>query len=310
MALFKRRRILATKAETSPGTIISVDATNATCPVYDVIVQQAAEMAERPMGGTFGRHPSIPTNRVGRATWKSHLYANATQPAGITYWLQACGLGYTGGAHVATHLTPDAVGTTTKSLTIASYQDGRLKRLHGCMGTARINMPASNLAECDWDFQGIWNAPTDATLLVPTFVTAAPLRVISATLTLGSYADFVVANVGLDIGNTVYLREDVSAAEGISMAIITDRLVKITIDPEAALVATKDAFGEWLAGTEADLSVELSNADGDTCLIEVSDVQIINPQEADRNNLEIDSLECQANTDDLTITFTPAVAPT
>lgn len=303
--LLKRRRILACKAETTPGTAEALTAAEAAFIAYDAMLQQSAEMEERLAQGSFNRHPSHVSRRMGRMTFKSHFIASSATPAGWASWLAGCGLGYNTSYYQASPLAPDGAGSATDSLTFGLYTDGKLKQIHGAMGNGVLNLPAGRVGFAEWDFQGIWDAPTDVALLVPTYPSVAPMRVVSSALALGAYGDFKVGNIRIDIGNVLYPREDVDAASGIYFVCVSDRLTKITIDPEAGLVATKDVYGEWLAGTEADLTCVLSNGSY-KCTITVSDVQIINPQEADRSGVEVDSLECQANTDDLKLTFASA----
>lgn len=303
--LLARKRLTAFKAETNPGTAEALTAAEATMVVFDTMIQQQAEMAERMKQGGFGRHASVVTNRLGRATFNSHLFGGSATPAGLAALLPACGLGLDGTSafYQATSATPDTAASTSKCLTLGAYIDGVLKKIFGAMGTCRLSMPAGKLATAAWDFLGIWAAPSDVALLAPTYSALKPLRVVSAALTLGAYGSFRVANVGIDFGNTLYAREDVDADEGVAMTIITDRLTTVTLDPEATLIAQKDIYGEWLSGAEADLSVTLANDDGDGLAITASDLQIINPQQADRNGLVIDQLECQVNTDDLKFLF-------
>jgi len=300
--ILKRRRILACKAEGTPGTAEALTATEAAFIVHDAMMQQTAEMEERLAQGSFDRHASHVSRRMGRVTFKSHFNAASATPPGWATWLAGCGLGFDTTFYKASALAPDGAGSATDSVTFGLYTDGKLKQIHGAMGNAILNLPSGRVGFGEFDFQGIWDAPTDVALLAPTYPTAAPMRVVSSALTLGSYGDFKIGNVRIDIGNVLYPREDVDAASGIYFVCISDRLTKITIDPEAALVATKDVYGEWLAGTAADLTCLLSNGVY-KCTITVSDVQIINPQEADRSGVEVDSLECQANTDDLKLTF-------
>ena len=237
-----------------------------------------------------------------RCTFKAHFNAASATPPGWATWLAGCGLGFDTTFYKVSYLAPDAAASATDSITFGLYTDGKLKQIHGAMGNAILNLPSGRLGVGEFDFQGIWNAPIDGILLVPVYPAAAPMRVVSSVLTLGAYGDFRIANVRIDIGNTLYPREDVDAAEGIYFVCISDRLTKVTLDPEASLVATKDVYGEWLAGTAADLTCLLSNGVY-KCTITLSDVQIVNPQEADRNGVEVDTLECQTLTDDLKLTF-------
>ena len=304
MPRIKRVRLLAAAAETTAGTAESVDVADAAFNAFDTMIQQAVEMEERAMQGGHSRLPSVPGARQGRCTFGSHFYGGSATPAGMAVFLPGVGMGLDGTSafYQLDALPVGAASTTQKALTLASYQNGRIKKIFGAQGNMKCTFPAGKLALAEFDYLGKWAAPIDGTILDPTYPTGAPLRVVSATATVGAYAAFKLASVGLDLANNLYLREDVNDATGFCVCVITDRLPKITLDPESELVATKDVYGEWLASTEANLSIVLTNGT-DTCTITASDLQFINPQEADRNGLEIDTIECQLNADDLKFLF-------
>ncbi len=302
--LIKRIRTLAAKAETTPGTAIAVTADDAAFNVFNAMIQQATELEQRQKQGGFSQLPAVPAARQGRCTFSSHFYGGSATPAGMATFLPAVGMGLDGTSSFYQLVTPppETDGATQKTLTLATYQNGRIKKIHGAMGNMKCTFPAGKLALAEFDFLGKWNAPTDGAILAPTYPSLTPLRMISGALTLGAYGSLKVANVTLDLGNVLYLREDVSDATGFSSCVIADRLPIVTIDPESNLVATKDIYGEWLASTEADLSLVLNNGTDD-CTITASDLQLMSPQEAERNGLEVDNINCQLNADDLKFLF-------
>lgn len=302
--LLKRIRYLAAKAEGTPGTAEALTATEGAFNVFNTMIQQGTEMENRQKQGGFAQLPAVPAGRQGRCTFATHFYGGSATPAGMATFLPAVGMGLDGGSAYYQLVTPppEAAAATQKTVTLGSYQNGRRKMIHGAMGNMKCTFPAGKLAMADFDFLGKWNAPTDTAIIAPTLPSLTPLRVISATFTVGAYSGLKIANVTLDLGNVLYLREDVNDATGFSSCVIADRLPVITIDPESSLVATKDIYAEWLASTEADLSMVLTNGT-DTCTITASDLQWMNPQEADRNGLEIDSINCQLNADDLKFLF-------
>jgi len=304
MPLLKRVRVLAAKAETVPGDIEAVIAANAAFHVFDTLIQQGIEFQEREKQGGFARLPSQPGGLQGKCTFSTHFYGASATPAGMAVFLPGVGMGLGGGGafYQLDDLPAEAVGSTQETLTLASYQNGRRKRIFGAMGNMKCTFPAGKLALAEFEFTGKWSAPDDIAILAPTYPTLTALRVVSATLTIGVYATFKIANVTLDLANQIYLREDVNDATGFHCAVITDRLPILTMDPESTLVATKDLYGEWLASTEANLSLVLTNG-VDTCTITASDLQFISPEEAERNGLEVDQVNCQLNTDDLKFLF-------
>ncbi len=298
----RRVRLLAAKIETTPGDAIAVIAADAALNIYNPEIQQIAEMEQRQGQGGFNMLPSVVGGRLGKLTFSSHIYGASATPAWAALMLAACGLGNTASQYVADARPPGAASSTQKTLTMAVYQNGRIKKLHGCMGNMSLTLPSGKTAMAEFEFTGIWNAPVDGGILTPTYPTLVPLRVVSSTVTFASWAP-KVSEVTLDLGNEVYVREDATTATGYSFAIIPNRLLTGTIDAESSLVATEDVYGNWLSGAEMDLTIVLNNG-SDTCTITVSDVQLINPQEADRQGVEIDNIAWQANTDDLKFVFT------
>jgi len=302
--LIKRIRTLAAKAEGTPGTAEALTAAEAAFNVFNADIQHAIEMVSRQKQAGFSQLPAVPGGRQGRCTFSTHFYGATATPAGMAAFLPGVGMGLDGGSAYYQLVTPppEAAAATQKALTLATYQNGRIKKIHGAMGNMRCAFPAGKLATAEFDFLGKWNAPIDGAILAPTYPTLSPLRVVSASLTVGAYGDFKIANVTLDLGNVLYLREDVNDALGFSSCVIMDRLPIVTIDPESSLIATKDLYAEWLASTEADLSMVLTNGT-DTCTITADDLQFMDPQEAERNGLEVDNINCQLNADDLKFLF-------
>ena len=114
------------------------------------------------------------------------------------------------------------------------------------------------------------------------------------------------------------MRECPTNVGGYISGIITDRKPKITVDPEATLVATQDRWGEWLSQTEYLLELDVAGPAGgssDAVLtFDAPKAQIMNLQEGDRNKLVTDQLEFSCNKngathdEELSITFTALVA--
>ncbi|HUX00913.1 MAG TPA: hypothetical protein VMY35_08025 [Phycisphaerae bacterium] len=302
MGLNKRIRCLAAKFETSPGEVIALALADAAFNVFDADIQQTVEMELRPKQSGFTQLPAVPGARQGRAKFSTHFYGASATPAGMATFLPAVGMGVNTGAYVLDPLPLGAAATTQESLTIGSYQNGRIKKIFGAQGNMKCTLPAGKLALAEFDFLGKWSAPIDGAILAAVHPALAPLRVVSATLAVGAWTTAIVANVTIDLQNKLYLRESVNDATGFDHCIITDRLVKVTLDPESELVATKDIYAEWLASTEADLAIVLA-AGAATCTITASDLQWMNPQEGEREGMEIDQIECQCNLDDLKFLF-------
>jgi len=307
MPLLKRRRILAGKIETTIGTAETLTATEAAMNIRDVEVQSEIESIERPGQSAFSPLCSSRAGDTGRVTFTTDLTGDgaAGTPLWASTFLPACGFVVATGTFSPNSAAP---GSATKTCTIGVYQDGLFKRLKGCQGTAVINLPAGRPASIDFDFMGVWDAPTDVALLTPTYPTVKPLRFVSSTLTLGGSGFTPLSSITIDLGNDIAMREDATTASGYISALIGGRRITGSMNPEATLVGTEDYYGDWIALTEQALSLTLTDGT-DTVTIAAPKLQFTNVQEGERDNLQTDDIEFQCNRsaaagdDELTIDF-------
>src|SRR6185437_7478964 len=156
------------------------------------------------------------------------------------------------------------------------------KKLVGAMGTWKFNGEDGKVPYLEFDFKGVWTAPTDVGLFSPQFLpSVVPPRFAGATLTIGSYTP-TCSKLSITQGCKVEMREDVTKDSGYIAAIITDRVAKGSLDPEATLIATYDAFGIWMAGTSAALTCTIG-ASGTGMTIAAPALQYESIKEGDRN---------------------------
>lgn len=289
--MLRRKRVLAAKAEGTAGTAESLTAAEAAFNVFDSELQPTIEFNERPGQSSFDPLPGTLGAYGGVATFQIELMpATTSLPLWATTFLPACGLVVS----TATY-TPrtEAPGSNVKTLTIGGYIDGLYKQIHGAMGNVVFTFPAGRKATANFTFMGIWSDPSDVAILAPTYPTTAPLRFVSSAFAIGGYSA-KVEQVTIDLGNQVIMREDASTASGYSTALITGRRITGTMNPESTLVATKDWYTEWTALTEQSTSFSLSSG-GIGLTFTMPKTQITNIQGGDRNGLEIEQIDFQAN---------------
>lgn len=309
MTLLKRKRVLAAEIETTPGTATSLSATDAGFNVYDVMAQTETELEAREGQGAFGMDSSVVGGYKGRVQFKLDAsYDGSTVPTWATTFLPACG--WVNNSGVFTPRT-EAPGTNVKTLTLGVYIDGVRKLLRGCVGTFRLACPSGKTGVFEFDFMGIWDGVTDQAILAPTYPTTKGLRFATSTTTWNSVA-LQVENMTLDSGNTMILREDSSNVSGFLAGLITNRIVKVTGNPEAKTVATQDRYGKLLDMSEHALTFDLDGPTNSKITIAAPKAQIISISEADRENMVVDEIEWGCNRNGSTvdqeasITFTPA----
>jgi hypothetical protein len=293
MTLLKRKRVLAAKIETTPGTADFPLAADAAFNVYNMIAQQEIEVESREAQGGFGMLNSVLGGYKGRITFSvdASWDGTATEPSWADTFLPACGWVKSG--QVFTPRT-EVTGSNVKTLTIAIYQDGMAKYLKGAAGTFQMVCPTGRTAFFNFDFQGIWIAPNDVGIVAPTYPAAKGMRYANSTTTWDGVA-LCLENITLDSGNTVTLKECATDVSGYDYALVTNRVVTVSGNPEAKLVGTQNRFDQYLTTTEAVLTWGLDGPTNSVLTMSAPKAQIIDIQEGDRNMLVTDEITWQCN---------------
>lgn len=317
--LLRQRRVLAAQLEATVGTAETLAADDAVFNVFDVAIQPNIDYIERPGQAGFSPLPGVLGKRLGNVTFSIEAYGSgsagggASVPAWASVFLPPCGIIQSGstGAFILSSTAP-AGGTTAaavRTATIGVFEDGVYKVLTGCMGNLGIALTAGQRAMLNFNFTGVWAAPTGVAIIAPNYPAVIPPRFAGGAVTLGSYAP-ILNQLNIDLGNNVVPRPDATKAAGVISSIITGRKVTGSMNPESDLVANRDNYGIWLAGTTAALSAAIgAGSDGNTITIAGPACQISNTQELDREGIQADTLSlafvrsADAGDDELTITF-------
>lgn len=308
MALLTRRRVIAAKIETTPGTAEVLAGTDAAFNASNVQIQANIDFVQRPSQGGFPPLPGMLSQRGGQVTFDMEVATNGSgaNAAWATTFLPGCGMVATTNTWAPASLPPGGAGFP-KTLTIGVYEDGVRKVLAGCMGTVSFRLTDGEPIIASFTFNGVWQTPTDVAILTPTYPTTKPIRMMGASIVLASNALPPMQEFTFDVGNEVQMREDAANANGIRHAVIVGRRVNGTMNPEATLVATRPQYTEWLAETTGSFVLNAGSANNQITF-SVPTWQAVNVQEAERNGLNIDQVEWQANRggtadSDFTITF-------
>ena len=290
--LLSRRKVLQITTESTKGTKIA-GATHVLA--YDPVMQLAdSTQTRQPSGAALGNFPAVPGELVGTCSFKAEMRADGSAgwDTGIEKCLQACGF-----SQAAEVITPESSIATMKTITIGLHEDGIYKQLHGCMGNVRFTGEFGKQLFLEFDFSGVWNAPTDVALPTATISTIKPMRLRNVIWTIdGSYMPYV-STFTLDMNNKVSAIEDISKSQAVLHYVITDRDPTITFDALAEKIANYDAFGKWLAGTEAALSMKFDDGT-DKLTLAIPKLQHRAPQEGDRDGKLTHEYTAQLNVSD------------
>lgn len=310
MPLIRRRRVLAAKTETTPGTAESLLAADAAFNAYNIVFQQNVAFEEREAPAAFGMMASIPGMHQGTISFSMDASwdGTATEPTWADTFLPACGWVKSG--QVFTPRT-EAPGSNVKTLTLAVYNDGIRWLLSGAAGTFTLVCPTGRAAVFNFTFQGLLQATTDQSMPAPTYPTDVPMRYASSTTTWNSVA-LCLENITLDSGNTVTPIECAANAQGVEYFMVTNRQVRVTGNPSTRLVASQDRYGKLLDMSEHALTWNLDGPTNAVMTMAAPKAQIVNINPGDRNGQTIDEIEwlCLRNgstiDQEVSITFTAA----
>lgn len=298
MALMTRRRAVTVKLESSKGGVVTPDtdvlAYEPTLTPDDTFIER------RPVGLYSGQIAGVLGARTGRATFRTELRGNGSTGlnAGLAILLQCCGFKLT-----TLTYAPSIVLTEQKTCSISMHEDGKLKKLSGCMGNARLTAEVGGMAYLEFEMQGVWIAPTDVALARATVAAQPPMRWAGGTLTLGSYHP-KPGSLAISLGSQVVGHQNPENAAGYDYFFVSDHDATIEIDPESELVATHDYFGLWTAGTTAALTQTFSDGTTDVTIAAPA-VQYRRVETGDRDGRLIESVVGQclwsSGNDQLTI---------
>lgn len=190
-----------------------------------------------------------------------------------------------------------------KTLSMKAWEDGRYKPTAGNMAeSATIRGAAGRHFEIDWVFGGKPVLTGDAGAKVWGGAEAMPSQspyngshymVRSNTLTLGSFTPRP-SQVGMELGMSHAMREDISDITSYMHAIIMDHKPSMSMDPEATLAADHDAHALMLNGTTFAFTWTLTDGTNNLTIY-APRAQRINVGDEGRDGRLVDSIQCNFN---------------
>lgn len=248
--LIKRQVILA-KIESAYNTDPALVAANDSILTENLAFSfEGARRADRtPTKPTFGSIKSVYGGTLGTLSFDVYLKgsgAAGTAPE-IDPLLRSCGLGVTNVPSTSDTYAPVTSGI--ESCWIEWYEDGVLHALGGVRGSFSLSGEAGMPAKLSFTLTGHYTAPTDVALASPTYDSTVPVSVLNlSNFLVDSYAANVAA-LSFDLGNTLAMPADITAADGFGEVTLTGRTVTGSIDPLAYVVATYNWVSKWQADT-------------------------------------------------------------
>jgi hypothetical protein len=273
--ILSNRCQVAIKQEATAGTAETLAAGNVILttdlPTWEpdpvITPRQAMTRSLDSRGHTVG-------SRSAKIAFKQYLRGTATAPSGgnqsdFAVPFLGCGMAvnYSGGS-------PNEIGTWTPSVTqdlddtsgtyctLACYIDGKEFKIHGAVGNLKLTFDVGKPILAEYEFTGCLNTPTDVALLSPTYSSVVEPPFLGASLTVLGYASAKLKTISIDFGRSITMRPSPNALTGYFTAQATARGIRVTLDPEEELAATKNWWNEWLAGTLGSLTTGVFPSNG------------------------------------------------
>jgi hypothetical protein len=235
-------------------------------------------------------------------------YVGSTKVATV----QATTASFTPGASsaysIAANVGYKPVSSSFDSVTIYYNNDGVLHKATGCRGTFSLSAEVGAIPTIDFEFTGIYNAPTDTAAPASTYTAQADPLIFkpgnSSTFSFLSYAG-CLQSLSLDMANELIYRELVGCTKEI---MITNRAPSGECMIEAVPIATKDYFAIANNDTTGVLTLLHGTTAGNRVSLVAPKVDISNPTYADQDgvqmlNLPYVAIPTGAGNDEVVLTF-------
>jgi len=235
-------------------------------------------------------------------------YVGSTKVATV----QATTASFTPGASsaysIAANVGYKPVSSSFDSVTIYYNNDGVLHKATGCRGTFSLSAEVGAIPTIDFEFTGIYNAPTDTAAPASTYTAQADPLIFkpgnSSTFSFLSYAG-CLQSLSLDMANELVYRELVGCTKEI---MITNRAPSGECMIEAVPIATKDYFAIANNDTTGVLTLLHGTTAGNRVSLVAPKVDISNPTYADQDgvqmlNLPYVAIPTGAGNDEVVLTF-------
>ena len=278
MALLLRKRVIAVLKESSAGTYNAPQAANCLLVRDLSITPQESDVVSRDLVRPyFGASEQLQSNTRVSCTFSVEMAGVGQNAAGnedadtapnYGECLEACGFTTESTDDAKVLYTPNSLDTTT--ISIIYNIDGVQHTVKGAKGSFSVNCSVGEIPTFDFNFTGVYIAPTDATPLVPTYVKQATPLIFNNSNTTGfkigstPNTNLQLSSFTLDVGNEIIYRELVGGSPSIH---ITNRSISGSASVESTLLATYNPFTAALA--EGTLN-EISFTHGTTALNKVT----------------------------------------
>ena len=311
MPLLTRKKLLLAKIEAAYGTDIAPDGTNAILVRNLEVVPLQSDIVQRELIRPYlGNYEQLLANTRVQVTFEVELAGSGTAGTPPAYGpiLRSCALSQTLGASTVTY-QPESELSGFESTTLYFFIDGIRHIITGARGTFTLNGTVGAIPTIQFTMTGIFNAPTDFALAVPTYANqATPLIFKNGNTTSFSAFSYsgALQSIDFNIANEIIYRELIG---GTKEVIITDRKPGGTLQIEAVLLAAKNYFTVSTGSTTGSITFQHGTAAGNRVTLTMAQSDLADVSYADMNGIQMLNLPyvatpTAAGNDELTLVFT------
>lgn len=290
-----------TTAFTDAVPVVGTDGVRLLEAFEPVIGHEWPNRMEDAASGTLGRpKPAAARGRVGRFSFVTEFkgtragtaIAAANLPP-VSPLLQCAGYSEvvvtTPGSETATYTPADASHATA---TLYYYWGGKLYKVVGCRGSARILFEPGRIARAQWDIMGLVTAITNTALgTITSYGTVRPPPFTSAGMTIGAWTLSRYNSVEFDLGADVQLQAGGNAAEGIAGFDIIAHLPRVRVTPRVPDLTDIDPYADVRTPTPKAIDWAYGATQYNTWDVSVPQGYVVDPGHENQDGLAGYSLE-------------------
>lgn len=287
MPLSTRKRLIICKIEATYGTDSAPTGAEALLVRnLDVTPLNAETVSRDLVRSYYGNYEQLLSKTSSTISFEVEMAGSGTAGTAPKYdpVLQACALAPT--AVATTSVTYNPVSASIKSCTIWINVDGVLHKFTGCRGTVSMNCSLGQIPTLKFDLTSVYNEPTDAAALTPTYDKQATPLVFkqgnTSAFTFLSVSTFCLNSLEFNLANETTYRELVNCTKEV---IITDRKPAGSVMIEAPLMATKNFFNAATTDTTGNLTFLHGTTAGNRVTFTANQVDITAPTYSDMDGI-------------------------
>lgn len=287
MPLLSKKRLIICKVETTYGTDSAPTGTDALLVRNLDVTPLNAETVDRDLiRAYYGNNEQLLSRTSSSISFEVELAASGTAGTAPKYdpVLQSCALAPT--IVATTSVTYNPVSAAIKSCTIWINVDGVLHKFTGCRGTVTMTCSVGQIPTLKFDLTSVYNEPTDAAALTPTYDKQATPLVFkqgnTSAFTFLSATTFCLNSFEFNLANETTYRELVNCTKEV---IITDRKPAGSVMIEAPTMATKNFFNAATNDATGNLTFLHGTTAGNRVTFTANQVDIQAPTYSDMDGI-------------------------